>query len=698
MDKYKSTNIIWKLAAGSALLISLVLAAVSFGAHTPTEIASISEIGPLYYLYEIVALGITLMMAGTLWGAGVVVVFYLQQRDQMGALFGAFFFLYTIWLVAGLSSTPEYTPPAAAMWASLILHVVTWLLLPATVHLYYLIPDRLPGYFSRVILIVAYMIGAGGLVLDVLGVLPGRAFLMAVLVQVVLGGMLLGLKAMRWRNTLRWWPLKVIAIGTALTFTPGLLWIVVSAVSTTTVFLSTVATISLAMWPISYPYATYRHLLPSHVERRLRQYMATFIFLLLLSYGVVAFISMSAAWAQWSDSQITAEMVLMFGGGLVTVISYNRFCGWMNRHMYGRIEASAQELTTMLSSRMAEATEADWAGVFEESGRILAVSEMAFYVLNGETYQCVYATIDVPTIMPELRPLSKGCYLPPEEPLAVGWEWVRAMLPLSVRRGVVGVWMIGAHTHDNFYPDECIVELEKAAYILASVIEIQRWQERFVQQEKQAAIGRLVASVAHQFNNPLMMLLGALDNIQRDYPQLADDQWLLMAMRKVDIMADIVKSLSRYFSPTTKEKREIDVNDEVCQAVTLAAQKLKAANVSIDLQLMDVPPVSMFPSELTQVVAVLVDNACNATQAGGGRIIIKTMAAEVVEIMVADEGVGIDPGIRPLIFEPWFTTTNGMGLGLAISYGIIERNMGRILVQSEPNKGSAFLVQLPKAV
>jgi signal transduction histidine kinase len=144
-----------------------------------------------------------------------------------------------------------------------------------------------------------------------------------------------------------------------------------------------------------------------------------------------------------------------------------------------------------------------------------------------------------------------------------------------------------------------------------------------------------------------------------------------------------------------------DLNSVVDRSVRLAQHPMELSGIQLHLELaQNLPRIPCDPGQIEQVLIALVMNAVDAMP-HGGNLWLQTCRVESrdeVKIQVRDDGTGIPPEILPQIFEPFLTTketAHGVGLGLAISHGIIERHNGRIDVQSEPGKGTTFVVTLP---
>jgi GAF domain-containing protein len=240
--------------------------------------------------------------------------------------------------------------------------------------------------------------------------------------------------------------------------------------------------------------------------------------------------------------------------------------------------------------------------------------------------------------------------------------------------------------------------------------ELARSQAQLIQSEKLAATGKLAASIAHEINNPLQAVQSCVylvaDQIARDDP----DRWYLdIAREELDRMARIVGRMVGFYRPSDEGRMPTDVNALLENVVALVRNRLQQGNIEADLELApDLPLIIATGDHLKQVFFNVIINALEAMPQGG-RLEMATRHvlehgdhkkayanAGFVEIEFADTGVGIPTEHINNIFDPFFTTkSKGMGLGLSVSYGIVERHGGQIQVESKVGKGTTFIVRLP---
>jgi len=240
--------------------------------------------------------------------------------------------------------------------------------------------------------------------------------------------------------------------------------------------------------------------------------------------------------------------------------------------------------------------------------------------------------------------------------------------------------------------------------------ELRRAQEQILQSEKLASLGKLAASVAHEINNPLTGILTFVRMFQewvRDgtFPpeKTQDFQEFLKIMSDETLRSTkIVRNLLAFARRSKIDVKPAHINEVIEQSLTLVAHQLALQEVEIERDLApDLPP---FPMDRGQIQQTLVNILLNASEAmpEGGAVSVSsrlTEGGEGVEIVIADEGVGIPPEDLPQLFDPFFTTKEegkGTGLGLSVAYGIIEKHGGRIEVDSEVGTGTRFRIVLPR--
>jgi two-component system NtrC family sensor kinase len=223
---------------------------------------------------------------------------------------------------------------------------------------------------------------------------------------------------------------------------------------------------------------------------------------------------------------------------------------------------------------------------------------------------------------------------------------------------------------------------------------------RLLQSERLSSIGRLSAGIAHEINNPLtgvMLMAGSL--MERLPPGDPRRETLKSIVNETTRCGEVIKGLLDFARPRTPVKVAAPIDDVLERAATLVRRQAEARKVSIDVGREGPSPVAAIDAaQVLQVILNLLLNAVDATPEGGRVRVARRVDGASVEIDVADDGAGIAPERLSQIFEPFYTTKEagqGTGLGLAVSWGIVEQHGGTIAVRSEQGKGSTFTVRLP---
>jgi two-component system, NtrC family, sensor kinase len=230
-----------------------------------------------------------------------------------------------------------------------------------------------------------------------------------------------------------------------------------------------------------------------------------------------------------------------------------------------------------------------------------------------------------------------------------------------------------------------------------------RTQQALVHSEKMAAFGQLGAGIAHEVNNPLTGILGhAQLAIRRLGPENPAKASLDLIARETRRCIDIIKNLMRFARQETPQFHPVDANEAVGAALSIVDHQLSLHGIRIMRELgLGLPQVSGDINQLQQVLVNLAINAQQAMAGQRGELTVRTRAlGGQVLIELQDSGPGISPELQKKIFEPFFTTKpagQGTGLGLSVSYGIIESHGGRIEVSSSLGSGATFVISLPVA-
>lgn len=240
--------------------------------------------------------------------------------------------------------------------------------------------------------------------------------------------------------------------------------------------------------------------------------------------------------------------------------------------------------------------------------------------------------------------------------------------------------------------------------------ELKSAQEQMIRAERMVSIGKLAAIVAHEINNPLAGILTYAKLLRKNISEgsLASVDWS-KARQYLEVIAsesarcgEIVKNLLQFARQTGVNLQENDVNEQIRRSVRLVQHKIDLMSLETRLELAEsLPAVVCDAQQLQQALVALLINACEAMRAAEGVLEVASRYCaerQEVEIRVRDNGVGMDEEVQKHIFEPFFTTKEdrkGMGLGLSVVYGIVNRHSGKIKVESAPGQGTTFILWLP---
>lgn len=249
----------------------------------------------------------------------------------------------------------------------------------------------------------------------------------------------------------------------------------------------------------------------------------------------------------------------------------------------------------------------------------------------------------------------------------------------------------------------------RALVFIRDVTERRNRELQLLQAEKMSSIGVLAAGVAHEINNPMTSVAGYAEALQRrlrDDPALAGDQRLIDFPKYLDIIVrevyrckGIIDSLLSFSRKSDGSFGRVDLNAIIGEVLELVHHKERDLKIRLQENLrVPLPPVPGDASALRQVFLNLILNAIQASQEHGVITIETDYNATEVIARLSDNGSGIAPEILDQIWNPFFTTKavgKGQGLGLAVTYDIVEKHKGSIEVHSQVGEGTEFIVKLP---
>ncbi|MGD9579789.1 MAG: GAF domain-containing protein [Vampirovibrionia bacterium] len=249
-----------------------------------------------------------------------------------------------------------------------------------------------------------------------------------------------------------------------------------------------------------------------------------------------------------------------------------------------------------------------------------------------------------------------------------------------------------------------------------TLLKLKDAQTKLVQSEKMAALGQLVAGVAHEINTPVgsinsnnsifnkcteKLKVQLIENCEEN----AKTNQLLNVLEETtkynsiacERITEIVQSLKNFARLDESELKKVDIHEGITSTLTLLRHELRN-KITVNQNFGELPLIECYPNLLNQVIMNLLVNACHSIEKTGEITITTCINKTNAEIKVKDTGTGIKEEIINKIFDPGFTTKGvgvGTGLGLSICYQIIEKHKGNITVKSTINTGSTFTISIP---
>jgi len=270
--------------------------------------------------------------------------------------------------------------------------------------------------------------------------------------------------------------------------------------------------------------------------------------------------------------------------------------------------------------------------------------------------------------------------------------------------------LVDLNAHLEARVRERTAELERANQEIGEAYtELKHAEAQLVQAEKMASLGRLVAGVAHEINNPVSFIATSIEPLRRRLakaalaapplaPALREAEDLVAVMaRGAERTAAIVKDLRTFSRLGEATRKAVDLHEGLDMSLRLLESRWRD-RITIHCDYGPLPPVECDPAQMNQVFMNVLNNACDAIPARGTIWLTTRAGGDAVTVAVRDDGVGIPPDVQSRIFDPFFTTKEagaGTGLGLAISQGVVAAHGGRLEVESAPGEGTTLRIVLP---
>jgi ligand-binding sensor domain-containing protein/signal transduction histidine kinase len=353
----------------------------------------------------------------------------------------------------------------------------------------------------------------------------------------------------------------------------------------------------------------------------------------------------------------------------------------------------------------------------EGAGLVESAARAELRCLNTRQTLLLTTTPETPALEPLVGPLAEAARS-------------AILVPLQVGERVLGLMLVQSRRENAYEPWQCDMLLTLAAYGAialensASYLLLKQTQEDLLQQQKFAALGSLVAGVAHELNTPLgnsLMVASTLMEKSHDFElRMASQQGLrksdlrafltetqesaALLMRGLTRSADLVRSFKEVAVDRSSEQRRVfDLQRIVQEVADTLANEVRTKGHRLSLDIPEGLELDAYPGPLGQVLTNLITNSIlhgfDGRRGGVMHVSAEPVGQDAVRIRFSDDGLGIAPENMERIYDPFFTTKmgqGGSGLGLSISYNLVHSILGgEISVASEPGAGAVFTLELP---
>lgn len=486
------------------------------------------------------------------------------------------------------------------------------------------------------------------------------------------------------------------------------------------------STIFLVIFPLSIGYAIARLNL-FEVNRFLRLGLVYFT-LSILVFAIYALIVLAAnSWVE-RDSPLANHLVPFYLLAIALIVDplrlqvqrvVDRLFFRQSYNYRATVEETSQALATLLDTNQITSTVLDTAvtvmsiewGMFvvfrgdEQSDRWFArPAEMAARAEPLHSHPALLRRIAAHDRALSFYELQRQAAAPAELQLLATVETI-LMVPVAFQRRAVGLLLLGPKKSGVFYSEEDVHLLQTLAHQAALALEnaeayesLRRAQAELVAAERMAAVGELAATVAHGIRNPLAGIRVAAQ-VAQDEPSDTEAvaESLTDIVSEVDRLEQRVSGILNMARPLEPNLNTHDARRFLESFAANVRHRIPArVQLAIETEA-DLPPATFDAALMTEVLDVLVNNACEATPAEGTLMLAAQRRDGTVQLVVRDSGSGMDAARLSRIFDLFYTTkATGTGVGLAMAKRLMERQGGSIAVESEPGRGTTFTLSLPR--
>ena len=280
-------------------------------------------------------------------------------------------------------------------------------------------------------------------------------------------------------------------------------------------------------------------------------------------------------------------------------------------------------------------------------------------------------------------------------------------VPLTVTEQMIGLIRIYLPQRREFSDDELdfiITVAEQCACIIERVQLMENQQARFdhlaTQMEKMSSLGRMAAGIAHEINNPLAGILLYSSNMSKKVPQGGPlEEGLNIIIKETQRCKTIIQGLLEFARDREPQKVPADINAIMETALGILDNEFRLRHVDLERQLAeDMTKTLLDENQIEQVFINLLLNALHAVEENGSVTVKSAVNSKqkTIQVEITDNGCGIAADDIEKIFEPFYSTkAKGTGLGLAVSYGIVQNHQGDIRVYSVLEQGTRFTLEFP---